>query len=321
MNIWQDYIPYREKLKTDPHCPSPIITIRPHIKNLKTNHARNLHLPYYLYTIHMTDAHNHLQDIRFDGMRAEIIETMRQVGITRCVVNGTCPSDWGMVAELATEYPDLIIPSFGLHPWHLTEIKTTPDWLDQLQHLIDTTPNACIGECGLDRGIVNYDIEQQTEVFTSQLQLAATRNLPLSIHCVRAWGLLIGLLESTPLPERGFLLHSYGGSTELIPRLVKLGAYFSFSGAILHPHKQKARNTFAKVPANRLLIETDAPDMLPPEKHIKHPLPNQSNQLTGLNHPANLTSTQRQATQFLDTSQLQSNFNALFKKDDGLNHL
>ena len=148
----------------------------------------------------MTDAHNHLQDIRFEGMHAEIIETMRQVGITRCVVNGTRPSDWGMAADLATKYPDLIIPSFGLHPWHLNEIKTTPDWLDQLQRLIDTTPNACIGECGLDRGRDDYDIEQQTKVFTSQLRLAATCNLPLSIHCVRAWGLLTEILESTPSP-------------------------------------------------------------------------------------------------------------------------
>ena len=257
----------------------------------------------------MTDAHNHLQDIRFDGIRADVIETMQQIGITCCVVNGTRPSDWGMVVDLAENYPDLIIPSFGLHPWHLNEIQTTPDWLDQLQSLLDTTPNACIGECGLDRGIDDYDIEQQTEVFTSQLRLAATRNIPLSIHCVRAWGLLLETLESTPLPARGFLLHSYGGSAELIPRLVKLGAYFSFSGAILHQYKQKTRNTLTHVPADRLLIETDAPDMPPPEAFITHPLSNQ------LNHPANLPSIQRQAAQLFDTSQLQNNFDTLFKKN------
>jgi len=254
----------------------------------------------------MTDAHNHLQDIRFDGLRADIIKTIQKAGITRCVINGTRPSDWPEVARLATNHPDLIIPSFGLHPWHLSEIQSNPNWLGQLKHLLDTTPNACLGECGLDRGMADYDIAQQTEVFTTQLRLAAARNLPISIHCVRAWGHLIDVLESTPLPTRGFLLHSYGGSAELIPRLVKLGAYFSFSGAILHPHKQKARDTLAQVPANRLLIETDAPDMRPPEEMITHPLPDQ------LNHPANLPAIFKQASPFLDTSLVQNNFEMLF---------
>ncbi len=254
----------------------------------------------------MIDAHNHLQDIRFDGMREDIIQSMRKAGITRCVVNGTRPSDWPEVAKLATNHPDLIIPSFGLHPRHLAETQSSPNWLGQLKHLLDTTPNACLGECGLDRGMADHDIDLQTEVFTTQLRLAATRNLPISIHCVRAWGLLIEILESTPLPTRGFLLHSYGGSADLIPRLVKLDAYFSFSGSILHPHKQKARDTFTQVPANRLLIETDAPDMRPPEEALTHPLPDH------LNHPANLPAIFKQAAPFLDTSLVQSNFEKLF---------
>ena len=257
----------------------------------------------------MTDAHNHLQDIRFNGMRSGIIEDMLKVGITRCVVNGTSPQDWSAVAHLATVHPDIIIPSFGLHPWHLDATQTAPDWLEKLKALLETNPHAGIGECGLDRGMENFDIELQIKTFSSQLRLATDLNRPLSIHCVRAWGLLIEILESTPLPTRGFLLHSYGGSAELIPHLVKLGAYFSFSGSILHQHKQKARDTFAQVPADRLLIETDAPNMRPPENSLTHPLPER------LNHPANLPAIQRQATEFLDTSKLKENFDTFFKWD------
>jgi TatD DNase family protein len=117
---------------------------------------------------------------------------------------------------------------------------------------------------------------------------------------------LIEILESHPLPTRGFLLHSYAGSAELIPRLVKLGAYFSFSGSILKPHKRATREIFQQVPTDRLLIETDAPNMLPPDEMVQHPLPGKTN------HPANLIPIHQQASHFLDTSLITNNFLRLF---------
>ena len=226
-------------------------------------------------------------------------------GVSRCVVNGTSPEDWPRVAQLAELYPELIIPSFGLHPW-----KTpSPNWQQQLTSYLDTVPHACIGECGLDRWIKGYDIELQREVFTAQLDLASQRNLPLSIHCLKAWGLLIEILESRPLPQRGFLLHSYSGSAELIPHLTELGAYFSFSGYFLHERKQNVRDAFSSVPSDRLLIETDAPDMLPPDNGIDHPLENQ------LNHPANINKIHNEAAKFLDVSSVPKNFQRFFEND------
>lgn len=252
----------------------------------------------------MTDAHNHLQDSRFDDILNQVIAEMITIGVTRCVVNGTAPADWPKVAELAQSHPKLIIPSFGLHPWK----NPTASWLDQLIHYLDTVPNACIGECGLDRWMRDYDIDLQTEIFIAQLILAEKRNLPLSIHCLKAWGHLIDILESHPLPKRGFLLHSYGGSAELVPRLVKLGAYFSFSGYLLHERKQSVRDAFKLVPPDRLLIETDAPDMLPPDSAISHVLAD------GINHPANICAIHESASSFLDTSMVTGNFDRLFEE-------
>ena len=250
----------------------------------------------------MYDAHNHLQDTRLDAIRDQVIDQMRAAGITRCVVNGTCPDDWPHVAQLALDHPDLIIPSFGLHPWR----EPTENWFEELVNYLDSTPNACIGECGLDRWMQDYDIKLQTEVFTRHLQLATERNLPISIHCLKAWGPLLDILKSQPLPARGFLLHSYGGSAELVPQLVDLGAYFSFSGYFLHERKHKTRAAFSHVPSERLLIETDAPDMLPPEHIITHQLDNQ------LNHPANLPSIYHAAAQLFDTSRVARNFELFF---------
>ena len=144
-----------------------------------------------------------------------------------------------------------------------------------------------MGEVGLDRWIPEPFFEQQEEVFRWQLRLAAERNLPLSIHCLKAWGRLEELLRLEPRPARGFLLHSYGGPVEMVPSLTQLGAYFSFPGYYLHERKARQRETFRHIPPARLLVETDAPDQPLPETLNRHPLADPKNG-EPVNHPANL---------------------------------
>lgn len=230
------------------------------------------------------DAHNHLQDERFAGRQAELVAAAEGEGVIRMVVNGACESDWPAVRELARRFP-VVLPSFGYHPWYVGE--RTPDWLVNLRRCLDETPGAVIGEIGLDRWKPGLSYDGQEEAFTAQLALAAERNLPASIHCLQAWGRLHELLRAGPRPARGFLLHSYGGPVELVAPLAKLGAYFSFPGYYLHERKARQRETFKAVPPDRLLVETDAPDQLPPEDRRPHPW---ADPATGapLNHPANL---------------------------------
>jgi len=82
-------------------------------------------------------------------------------------------------------------------------------------------------------------------------------------------------------------MHSFGGSIEIARRLIPLGAYFSFSGYFLQSRKAKVLEVFRHLPRERILLETDAPDMLPPAEVITHPLPEHAN------HPANLPSIAR----------------------------
>jgi len=235
------------------------------------------------------DAHNHLQ--RFPDPD-DIIATMKDVGISGCVVNGTSEQDWPEVAALARAYPDFIHPAFGLHPWFAHQRQ--PTWLDTLQSHLDEFPHASIGECGLDRWIEHPSIDEQLEVFLPQIRLARERRLPLTIHALKAWGPLLDSLQQEPPPECGFLMHSFGGSRELIHQLLPLGARFSFSGYFLHPRKAKVLEAFRHVPSDRLLLETDAPDMLPPEESITLPLSE------GRNHPANLPAIARSLAAHLE---------------------
>lgn len=240
------------------------------------------------------DAHNHLQDERFGGCQAELLAACRQVGVARMVVNGSCEADWPDVLALATAHPE-VLPSFGYHPWYVHE--RTPDWLPNLTRFLDAVPSA-VGEIGLDRWKPGLAYEGQEEVFVAQLRLAAERNLPVSVHCLQAWGRLLELLKAGPRPACGFLLHSFGGPQEMVKPLADLGAYFSLPGYFAHERKQRQRETFKHVPRERLLIETDAPDQSLPDARNRFPL---TDAATGkpLNHPANLAAVYAFAAELL----------------------
>jgi TatD DNase family protein len=232
----------------------------------------------------LPDAHNHLHDPRFGGRREEIIAAMRAAGVAACVVNGTCEDDWPQVARLAERFPGFVRPAFGLHPWFASHRSAR--WADVLTYWLERCPDASIGECGLDRWVAEPPLEVQREVFATQLTLAAEQNRPVTIHCLKAWEPLIECLHAAPPLPRGFLLHSLGGSRELVARLARHGAMFSCSGHFLHPRKAAALDAFRSVPPDRVLLESDAPDMLPPPEFITHPLAAADG--TPLNHPANL---------------------------------
>lgn len=254
------------------------------------------------------DAHNHLQDPRLATALPEIFAEYQRLPLVQCVVNGTTPGDWPAVAKLAEIYPQ-VTPSFGLHPWHVGE--PSENWDRELESFL-TTGKAAIGEIGLDRWIEGFDFPAQETAFSLQLRLAAERKLPVSIHCSKAWGRLLEMIRNSP-PPTGFLLHSYGGPVEMIPQFVKLGGYFSLSGYFAHERKTRQREAFRSVPLERLLLETDAPDMLPPEEFRDFKLAD-----AALNHPANIAAVYRFAARLLELpdaelqAQIEENFRRLF---------
>ncbi|NJM38980.1 MAG: TatD family hydrolase [Akkermansiaceae bacterium] len=228
--------------------------------------------------IHWTDSHNHLQDARLGGT-VLVIAKMKQAGVTRCLVNATDESDWPAVEKLSENELDFISPAFGIHPWKAH--TAVAGWQQRLQDLLGKHPSASVGECGLDQWIADPKLEIQQPIFIDQLRIAREMNRPVTIHCLKAWNALFEAFAETPLPSR-FLMHSFGGSIEIARRLIPLGAFFSFSGHFLHPRKSAALEVYHQLPRDRILLETDAPDMLPPAEIITHSLPGNQN------HPANL---------------------------------
>jgi len=259
------------------------------------------------------DAHNHLHDQRLPSNKKSLLADCTDIGLIKMVVNGTQEDDWPLVADLAKCYPQ-IIPSFGLHPWFVHE--RSPDWLTKLEQQVNLWPSS-VGEIGLDRWKPNLPYDGQEEVLLAQLNLASEYNLPVSIHCLKTWGRLLELLQKNRVPNCGFLLHSYGGPAEMVAPFAKLGAYFGFPGYFTHERKNTKRETFRQVPADRLLIETDAPDQSLPEDRVTHPLGQ------WLNHPANIAAVYEAAAESLCqasvslAAQVEENFIRLFESPEG----
>ncbi len=222
------------------------------------------------------DAHNHLQDPALSARLGEVGTAVAELGIAAMVVNGTEESDWDAVAELAAKHA-WVRPSYGLHPWRVNGRSSA--WRERLVARLDA--GSALGEIGLDRWKETGNFDDQLDVFRWQFTEGVRRGLPITVHCLRAWGPLTEALRTLPRSERGFLIHAFGGSAEIGRELTEMGAYFSFSGSFLAEKRRAKAVTFRDLPIDRLLVETDAPSM---------PLPAELDRYGEgeMNHPGNL---------------------------------
>ncbi|XP_028556968.1 uncharacterized protein LOC110110578 isoform X3 [Dendrobium catenatum] len=216
--------------------------------------------------VRLFDAHCHLQDQRIFAVTPQIIRTAIDSGVLLFAVNGVSEKDWHIVKQMGEQYPS-VIPCFGLHPWFVAE--RSPEWMRLLREFFAETPSAAVGEIGLDKGSHGRNIEfsQQVEVFRQQLELAKELERPVSIHCVRAFGDLLEIMQCIgPFPA-GVILHSFMGSAEMVPAFTQLGSYFSFSGFLTSMKTEKAKKMLKSVSIERILFESDAPDAFP-KSHV-----------------------------------------------------
>lgn len=227
------------------------------------------------------DAHCHLQAAELRPHLQQIVDCYRGLPLGQVVVNGTCESDWGAVAELAGRF-EFVRPAFGIHPWKVGNVSS--EWVNELKRYLDQFPRAGLGEVGLDRWIQDYDFPLQETIFREQLELAAERSLPVSVHCLQAWGKTLNTLREYQTDNFRFLLHSYGGSEEMIDAFSKIGGYFSISGYFSLDRKRKQREVLKHIPPERLLIETDAPEMGGEDRFKGYSILGDES----INHPANI---------------------------------
>ncbi len=213
----------------------------------------------------MFDTHCHLQDKRIFARVGDVVAAANRADVTRMLCCGCSAADWGEVAQVGEAYgDDGVVCAYGVHPFYAESVDPNgSDWMNELSKRLADDPSAAVGEIGLDRAVNPRNDDKQAAIFIRQLKIAERYQRPVSIHCRKAFGMMLSILRDNGGLKFGGAVHSYGGPPDLVDELVKLGCYISFSGSILIPNNKRAAASLKKVPADKLLMETDSPDMLP----------------------------------------------------------
>jgi len=151
------------------------------------------------------------------------------------------------------EVPGNTAFSIGLHPWHLSSESNTSTW-NILQEAVKHPYLAAIGETGLDKAI-KTPLEIQEERFRLHVKASEEHNLPLIIHCVKAYNEII-LLKRKLNPSSPWIIHGYHGSGQLTGDLVQEGFYLSLNEWIIK-NPEQGKKMLKEIPPDRLFLETD----------------------------------------------------------------
>ena len=166
---------------------------------------------------------------------------------------------------------------FGIHPWETLDGATETSLLDTLRPKLLANPNAGVGEIGLDRLKVRDIPPLMRAVFEAQLSLAVELGRPVVLHGAKCWGQVVATLKrmiggglATREARQAFLFHGFSRSDGLIPEIVELNGFISVGPAVLNDHAVNYRELARKIPADRLLVETDRTEESAPEcPHVR----------------------------------------------------
>jgi len=181
--------------------------------------------------------------------------------VRRMLCCGSEEADWADVARVGAGYGGAVACAYGVHPWYVD--KLNDGWEARLEGYLRDDCSAAVGEIGLDNAVDPRNDVRQADVFARQLEIAGRLKRPVSIHCRKAWGGLLSILRGAGGLRFGGAIHSYSGPPDLVGELESLGCCVSFSGSILIPGGRRAAESLKTVSRDRLLIETDSPDILP----------------------------------------------------------
>ncbi|MCG9968774.1 TatD family hydrolase [Pelotomaculum terephthalicicum JT] len=206
------------------------------------------------------DTHAHIDFEDFDADRDEMIGRARAAGVVN-IVNVGFELDSSRRALRMSEKYDLVYAAVGVHPHAAGE--TAADYLEQLEKLAAHPKVVALGEMGLDYFRNLSPVPEQKKVFRGQLALARRLDLPVVIHDREAHGDMMDILRNDgPFPAGG-VIHCYSGSWEMARECMAMGFYISIAGPVTFPKSARLKDVAARVPLDRLLVETDAPYLTP----------------------------------------------------------
>ena len=208
----------------------------------------------------LVDSHAHIDDARFNDDREAVLQRAWDAGVRKILTigNGGGPDEMGCGIPIA-EQCDWIHTSVGVHPHDASKVEERHYGL--MEEMVRHPRILAIGETGLDYYYDNSPRDIQREVFRRQLAMAKKLELPVIIHTRDADDDTIALLEAET-PSRG-VIHCFTSGGQLADFVIDLGFYISFSGIVTFPKAQPLAEIARRIPADRILVETDCPYLAP----------------------------------------------------------
>jgi TatD DNase family protein len=223
----------------------------------------------------LSDSHCHVDFEVFDKDRNQILQNCLNKNIHRIIVPSIKSSNWDKTVSLCSELNSelnskftihnskLLYPALGLHPYFLSDHCENDIAL--LKSYCDQGKVSIIGEIGLDYYLKNLDRGNQLFYFQEQLKIAKKYSLTVLIHARKSHHEIIQNIKkfsTIHYPIKG-IIHAFNGSMEQAKEYIKLGFKLGFGGAFTYPRAKHLRILASQLPLESIVLETDAPDMMP----------------------------------------------------------
>jgi TatD DNase family protein len=212
--------------------------------------------------IDLIDIGANLTHDSFDDDRDEVIKRASEAGVKRIILTGSSEQGSRDAATLAESRPGKMYATAGVHPHHASEYSESVH--ETIAELTSRESVVAVGECGLDYFRNFSPQEDQRDAFRRQLEIAAETGLPLFLHQRDAHADFIEILGPAMENITRAVAHCFTGGAEELSDCLDLGLYIGITGWVCDERRgQNLKSIVGKIPLERLMIETDAPYLLP----------------------------------------------------------
>ena len=235
------------------------------------------------------DTHCHLTFPDFEGKLDQTLASAARAGVSGCITISTTTLDCLDALHIA-QSQDRVWCTAGVHPLYSDVGDSRAAGRAGNVHIWDNlkrvaTHPKCVawGELGLDNHYPKPAADIQRRVLDEQLAYIESVNhdrpggigkphgLPVVIHCREAFDDLLPILKRTSIPANRFVFHCFTGGPADMRKVLDFGAFVSFTGVVTYPNAPEVREAAAMLPANRIMVETDAPFLSPIPHRGKRP--------------------------------------------------
>lgn len=206
------------------------------------------------------DTHTHNSDDAFAGSEDETIARAVAAGVSTMLQPDVDSKERDAMFSLCERHPGTLRPMLGLYPGSVGS-----DWKDEIDRMLPYRSRGivAVGEIGLDYHYGADTRELQKEAFRVQLELASQWDLPVNIHLREATADFFEIMDDCRHLHLRGNLHAFSGSYETFERLMKYGDWYVGIGGVVTFRKASIGEDIARIPIDRILLETDAPYLAP----------------------------------------------------------